>query len=64
MRRQVSQQLPSQRPQSEVASRDRQEKNKLKHLLGRVNLLANGGLELEEGEQIGTVHRFMQSLGK
>ena len=48
----------------EGLSEDKNEKHRLKHALGKVNLLANGGLDVEEEDRIKAIHTFLESLAR
>lgn len=58
LHRTSSQQLTRARPTSVHQSEDKLEKAKLKHALGKINVLAEGSLSVNEEERISSIHRF------
>ena len=43
---------------------DKAEKQKLKHALGKINLLTEEGIQVEDEERIRAIYMFLESLAR
>lgn len=58
LHRSGSQQMARVRPMSVQQTEDKLEKNKLKHALGKINILADGSIAVTEEERIASIYKF------